>query len=50
MVHHWVVLNESAELTLLLNRGGNSGASDSYRMTRAMAAVEEYLIRRGEMV
>jgi cyclic beta-1,2-glucan synthetase len=25
-----------------------SGASDHYRMTRAMAAVEEYLIRRGD--
>src|SRR6185369_552456 len=25
-----------------------SGASDNYRMTRAMAAVEEYLIRRGD--
>ncbi|PYS70368.1 MAG: hypothetical protein DMF69_13800 [Acidobacteria bacterium] len=25
-----------------------SGASDQYRMTRAMAAVEEYLIRRGD--
>jgi cyclic beta-1,2-glucan synthetase len=25
-----------------------SGAPDNYRMTRAMAAVEEYLIRRGD--